>query len=261
MWAPVFVAMLSVHAPQAGSSLSSGIRCYEAGDHACALSSLTTALRETTNRRELARVHLYIGLIQFQYKQASDARASFGLALDLDPTVSPPKSAPSAARKLFQRVASSKKPKPIPRDPPRRHAKEREEPPEEAPAPAVESATVAAVLEPRPEIATAPSAIRDVPRARPTPGEDPRPGVERIESPDTPLAPWISLVLGGATAAAGATFIGLSIADANAAPNESLATRSMAIYDRAVTERIIGFSLLGGGLVAVAIAVILFVTE
>src|SRR5437764_1127873 len=101
MWAaPLILLSLAFGAPvdTRNRFLSDGINRYEAQDFPGALQSFTQALDQATSKRDFARIHLYIGLIQNRYKLGDDAEASFTKALDYDPRVRLPKDTPKGAR-------------------------------------------------------------------------------------------------------------------------------------------------------------------
>jgi hypothetical protein len=104
--APVLALAMLVAVPHRvkNRDLAQGIELFDALDYPAALSVLTRALDQPSSKRDSARIHLYIGLIQQHYKKREDAANSFTLALDYDPRLKPPKNASREARALFMRI-------------------------------------------------------------------------------------------------------------------------------------------------------------
>lgn len=98
------VLLLGLAAATANADLKAGIAKYRAGDSQGALGLLFRSLDANTGRKDRGRARLYIGLIQHEQGSVKDAEASFRLALGLAPRLRAPKSAPPAARKLFNEV-------------------------------------------------------------------------------------------------------------------------------------------------------------
>lgn len=107
---PLILALTLGAADGRNPALAEGIRQYDAADYAGALLSLTEALDRPSSRRELARIHLYIGFIQHRFKLVKDAEASFVKALDYDPRVKLPKASTPGAKALFKKLQRLKLP-------------------------------------------------------------------------------------------------------------------------------------------------------
>jgi hypothetical protein len=111
MWATSLIAtaLALVGAPDVKNrALAEGIQLYDALDYSGALAALTQALDKPSTKRDFARIHLYIGLIQHRYKLPGDAEASFTKALDYYAKMRPPKGATKGARALFRKILKAK---------------------------------------------------------------------------------------------------------------------------------------------------------
>ncbi|MCK6546635.1 hypothetical protein L6R52_12365 [Myxococcota bacterium] len=255
-------------------ALAEGIRLYDAKDHAAALVQLTAALDRPSSRRDSARIHLYIGLIQHAYTLAADAEASFTKAIGYDPKVDVPKGAPTAAKLLVQKVrqrATARGDEPKKRPPPTKGPKRLEpldpERAREAERDVLASETSTATA-PRdtadPRLAgTSPRELDDALPLPPPVRDDavttsitPEPA-----TPSSPVARWIVLGAGVAAVTAGATLGVLSTLNGRDANEATVASRAEALYETAVDQRTAALVSVGIGGAALGVAALLFFGE
>jgi hypothetical protein len=253
---PLCLAALVTAAPAGDPHLEEGIQRYEARDYAGALGALTQALDTAQGARPRARVHIYIGLIQFAYQQTRDAENSFAEALALNPRARLPREAPKGAQKLFARLKGPAPERPGGRRPPPKDARpDEDDPPDEGEAP--------------PPVEVPGADPKDAPPAGPPP---PPPAMVPPSPPLTVSGPgpaepgvnvpaWVVASAGAAALITGAVVSGVSASTAQRAQDEPVAARAEALYQDAVTQRTAGFITLGVGAVAAGVAAYLFLAE
>lgn len=290
----MFAMALLLGAPDvANRSLAEGMRLYDASDFPGALQALTQALRTPSSRRELARIHLYIGLIQHRYDLAQDAEASFQRALDYDARARLPKSATSGAKALFRKVLKARSAEPLDRPEPRaedsrrrRTSGARREPRSERSVERTRTSTVSredwasvgGARTSRDDQGGPSSASPGVPWGRDGSADEsppsslelgsaPEPGLTGVLPPvpypaephesGAPIAGWVAIGVGVLAAASGVTLGGLSLRNARAARAQVFANRADQLYDTAVRERTLAIVSLGVGGVSFGLAAVL----
>jgi len=264
-------ALLAAPSPH----LTEGIRLYKAQNYSEALTAFTQAIDEPNSGRDKARIHVYIGLIQFRFSMRNDASSSFERALDYDAKLELSKKHAPAARKLFAKIKRDRfgDDRPIKKkvkrskrshdDPPGSEAKVDPEPdPTTDPPPPIPPP-------PQPTIAVAP----------PPPETAPPPSLEPPPPPPPPLAPpidttteveptsnlvipaWITMGAGAAAGIVAGALGGLSIHNFATADQEPFAIDSERKYNAAVGQRT-GAIVAGSiGLVGLSIGTTLFLIE
>ncbi len=267
-------ALLAAPSPH----LQEGIRLYQAQNYSEALEALTRAIDERNSRRDKARIHVYIGLIQFRFSMKDDASASFEQALDYDPKLELPKKHAPGARRLFAKIKRdkygddrplkrtakrkkrSKDPDPDPPDPP---------PPADPPPPTASPPppTVAvAPPPPPPPVSVAPPPppppALDPPPPPPPPGLRPVTSVDVHPEPPGPNLPaWISIGTGAAAVITAAVLGGVSLHNFDTANDEKFAADAQARYHTAITQRT-GAIIAGSiGVVGLGVGTTLFLVE
>lgn len=247
-------------------ALAEGIRLYEAKDHAAALVQLTEALDRPSSRRDAARIHLYIGLIQHAYTLVADAEASFTKALGYDAKVDVPKAAPPAAKLLVQRVrqrsAARALEEPKKRPPPTGTKRLEPMDPERERAQATSTSTAARdTADPR-LVGRSP---RELEEPAPLPQlaaalEGATPTITTPAEPDAPrskVGAWIVLGTGVAAIATGATLGILATMNGSDAHAATAASRAESLYGTAVDQRTAALVSLGLGGAALGVATLL----
>jgi hypothetical protein len=288
MWAPpLLLACLALGAPPdvRNHFLAEGIDRYDAFDYPGALQALTQALDLKSSRRDNAKIHLYIGLIQHRYKLKDDAEASFTKALDYDPNLKLPKGTTKAARVLFtklrkvkvgepeggesraEEVRKRKRLKPI--------NKEGEEVASNEGA-LTSSAAVTSVsvhgesaagepaepsnghgsIDEADDLPSVPSAPEGSKAVDLTGGS-----VHTPQGSSTPIVGWISIGVGVAAVGTGITLGILSQKNGTAAINEPVGSRSAELHATAVQQRTLAFVSFGVSAVALGLAAVLFLTD
>jgi len=255
---PILLCAALVGAPSGRTLLEEGIAQYEARDFSSALASLTSALDAKNGRRTRARIHVYIGLIQVEYELTKDARSSFAEALEHDPRVRVPRSAPKKARALFAKVRKQELgDKARPR---RQRARRKVEP--ASPPPTTVAPPPPPTRAPPPPAPPPPRVSPPPPAAPPPPAltPDPEAAVE-VEAPGPNVPGWVLASLGGAALVTGAVLGGVSASTARRADEEVVAARAQDLYQDAVTQRTVAFVSLGVGAVAGGLAAYFFAAE
>jgi hypothetical protein len=147
----VTLLLLAVAPARANPHLERGIRLVTQAENAKAIHALRRALqaRESPSG-EQARIHLYLGIAQFNLLQLKPARASFRRALQLDPRIQLPEGGSPKLTSFFAGLKpSAPPPEPTPTPAPT--------PPPAAPTPLP---TVEAPAPPPPAVAAAPQTDR-----------------------------------------------------------------------------------------------------
>lgn len=240
---PLVVAFLAVGAKGDNPKLEAGIELYRSGDLKGSLSLLLEAL-DTGGVRERARARLYVGLIQHRTGNTRDARASFRRALELSPSIRPPRATPAETRATFEQVREEVAPSP----PPRQRAK-------------TKTKTKVKAKPPRSgDVRRGPELLEPV-------EEDGGPGVhqqdwsvERRRAPSTvvgvqqpveeeqtslPTVGWIAAGAGAAALIAGATLAVVSSLNTSRALDDPDATRARQTYDGANVQHKASFGAFG----------------
>jgi hypothetical protein len=101
----LLAAVPPAHAQQGERVLAEGVSLFDSGEYERSLQVLRRALPELRGDRDLARVHLYLGLSQAFLGRTRPARAAFAAALSHDPAIrlDPERIKPSVVR-LFEQV-------------------------------------------------------------------------------------------------------------------------------------------------------------
>jgi hypothetical protein len=273
-------ALLAAPSPH----LNEGIRLYKAQNYSEALAALSQAIDEPNSSHDKARIHAYIGLIQYRFSMTKDASASFDQALDYDANLKLPKRhAHPGARKLFAKIKRDrfgddapekkkrkKRSKRSSDDPPGSRAKADPEPDSEVePPPPPPTSTIVAIAPPPPP----PPAVKTAPPPPPPPSIAPPPPpppaleppvtvtTEPSDGTDLTLPAWISMGAGAAAVIAAVALAGVSLHNFSAAEGESFAEDAKARYDAGVQQRtgaIIAFSI---GAVGLGVGTTLFLVD
>lgn len=281
MWAaPLLVLSVTLGAPAEikNRSLAHGIAQYKEQDYAAALASLTQALDQPSSRRETAKIHLYIGLIQHHFKLREDADNSFSRALDSDPKVKFPKSAPKSALAMFHRL---KKQKGIVDEPPRTRSQlghrprsgdddddsgaaaeadtegDSSEGSSAAGANGLTSTTTGGPSAIAPPSAGADSGPRH-PVAQPPLVERSPMGGDTSDHGVLPVARWVAVGVGGAAVVVGTTLGILAAKNGSQALSEPVASRAEDLHSTAVQQRTLAFVSFGIGAAALLGAGLMF---
>lgn len=88
----------------AASDLEDGIELYQNKDYREALAAFGRAGAKKQSAPRRAKIHVYIGIIQYRFGQKDDARASFETAFDHYAEVSFPDASQVGARRMFERM-------------------------------------------------------------------------------------------------------------------------------------------------------------
>ncbi len=250
------VGLLSLAAVPRGD-LEEGIRRYDEKSYPEALEALTRALASSSRPKDLANIHLYIGLIQFQFDRTNDATESFRQALEYDHRVALPRGTPLRARRLFRKVARARAKRPPTRaEPP---------PPPAAPPPRVEPPPVAAPPPP-PELPPPASPPPPPPVAPPPPpplvsAVPPGPALTASEPQGPSAVVWTAFGAGAAAAITSAVFSGLAVSSASQADDAEFASRSRRHYRTAVTQRNVAIGAGGVAVGALATGLVVWLLE
>lgn len=269
----------------ANAKLQTGVSAYRQGEYARSLRALTEALDVPSSGRELARIHVYIGLIQHRYALLEDARASFRKALDHNPKLKFPAVGSDAARGMFDEVRGGAAPAVTRAEKPtkkRRGARKRgRRRRSRRRARAVAKAPVRVVAPPE-VIASGPS------EAVPLPAEDPvaaaaaaddpgaelpglkskgahagavaPPGASGLEVSLTPARRdrtpvWVSLGVGATATVVGAVFLGLAYSSNSSAHSATTdASQAISLHERARGQRTVAVVGFGVGAIAAGVA-------
>lgn len=262
----VCLAALVAAAPAADGQLAEGIRQYEARDYAAALGALTQALDTAKGARQRAKVHVYIGLIQYAYKQTKDAEKSFEEALELNPRARLPKDAPRGAQKVFARVkphserVTARRTDRTGRAAAERAARRSRDGPEDPPPETRDAvASLEAPGSARVEVAPPPPPPPMVAVAPPPPPltvEGPPPAERGANVPA-----WVVASVGGAALVTAAVVGGVAVNTQSRGDSEPWANRAHDIYAQANAQRIAAWSTFGVGLAAAGVATWLFLRD
>lgn len=277
--------LLAVGTPSvaaAESAFSSGVRLYETADYGGALEAFTRALDRVRSKSKLARVHMYIGLIQVQFGSTGDAVNSFNRALEYNMRVRVPDEAPDRVKKLFRNLRRAARKKSAAARPKKK--KDDPEPGAPAPDPPVVAASPAVTSRAPPDEAPVvepsvpgPSAVEPPPVETPVPVDTlkPPPPPEVIAQPPLPevtaeapppasdgqlIGGWIGIGVGAAGLATGAAFAVIARSTNADAFGEPVANAAMELHDTAVAQQSISFISLGVGAVAVGVGTWLLLT-
>jgi tetratricopeptide (TPR) repeat protein len=265
---PPALMLLCALAGAPSPHLSEGIRLYKAQNYAEALEALTRAIDEPNSKHDKARIHVYIGLIQFRFSMKNDASSSFEQALDYDPKIELKKQANPAARRLFAKIKRERFGDEAPR--PRKERKKKkngeepgeahvdpdpdldEEPPPQAPP------TIAVVTQQRPSEAAPPPPTIDPPPPPPPPIT----AVVTPEEDSVNVPAWITVSAGGAAVIIAGVLGGLAVYNSDKA-NEpgTFADEAESRYQHAL--RLQAGSIASGaiGAVGIGLGVTLFLIE
>jgi hypothetical protein len=260
----VLIACAVLGAPS--PHLAEGIRLYKAQNYAEALAAFTLAIDEPNTRPSKARIHVYIGLIQYRFNVRQDARASFEKAIDYEPDVKLPKAnVQPGARKLFAKVKREKLGDAEPRKKPKGPPGEEPKPAVEAPPPPDPPAPPPA---PPPPIAAPPPAVAPPPPPPPPPAIEVAPPPPPLVTtttevaPDEPsIVPWIVIGAGAAAIVAGAVVGGVALSNVIGADGEPFAADAKSRYDAGVRQGIGAIVTLSIGVVATGAGGALFAFE
>ena len=268
-------ALLAAPSPH----LVEGIRLYKAQNYSEALSALTHAIDEPNSSHDKARIHVYIGLIQFRFSMTNDASASFEQALDYDASLKLPKKGTHPnARKLFAKIKRDRfgdERSTIKKKVRRSKRSNGDEPPGEAkldPEPdPVADPPLSPPPPPPPPIATAPpppaAEVAPPPSIAPPPPPPPAltPPVTVTTTPEEgsnlALPAWISIGAGGAAAIVAIALGSVSIYNFATDQDEPFAADVEAKYQAAVKQRT-GAIIAGSiGAVGLSVGTALFLIE
>jgi hypothetical protein len=297
--------LLLVLALAAGASdvknpaLAEGIRLYDALDYAGALQSLTQALDRPSSKKDSARIHLYIGLIQHRYKLKDDAEASFIKALDYDAKVKLPKNATALARTFFKKLQKAKtgRSDDDPPEPKLEEAKKKRPKPKRGGEDDTDNAGIEYIASSKSESATSTRATArengepreangalamaepthsavpntsELPRVDPqsTAPRDPTTAVSPSygavppgESSSGPIVGWVAVGVGVAAVAAGVTLAALAGKNGSDSMSEPIASRAEDLYGTAVQQRTFAIVSFGVSGAALGLAAVLFLTD
>lgn len=296
-WAtPLLVMALAASAPDVKNRpLAEGMQLYESLDYPGALQALTRALDLPSSRRDFARIHLYIGLIQHRYKLSKDAEDSFTKALDYDSKIRPPKSATKNAKTLFRKILRAKLGDAADvqelraEDPKKRRKMDRTKEDSTATLSADIAETSTATGSRASAIAAplvSPAPVAETDELPPPPSEgdgsggpphdDKLPGLAPSPAPGEgitgsapplevdssgPFVGWIAIGVGVAAVATGVTLGALSGNNASAADAEPVAKRAEQLFDTAVQQRTLAFLSFGVSGVSLGVAALLFLMD
>lgn len=234
MGATPMLLMLAL-AGASGENLSDGIRLYRTKNYSESLQALTSALNDHRgSRKKLARVHLYIGLIQFRFGATEDARVSFAEAVRLNPRQRIPRRSPAGARAMFKRAK-------------RRKAAKRAVVPSRSPPKKAEPPPTSVIVNPPKPVDAAP------PPPPPSVVPPPPPstlGASTLTPPDASATTdrtdasnglrtpgLITAGVGAASLVAGGVILGVAFSTRASAEDERVGTESERLFDSAVTQR------------------------
>jgi hypothetical protein len=246
----LWCALLAAPSPH----LSEGIRLYKAQNYSEALAAFTHAIDEPNSSRDKARIHVYIGLIQFRFSMRNDASASFERALDYDSKLELSKKHNAGARKLFAKIKrdrfgddrpvikkKGRRSKRSHDDPPGSEAKLDSEPdpvlePPPPPPPPPPSESTIAVAPPPPPEAAPPPALAPPPPPPPAIAPPVTATTEPARSSLT-IPAWVSMGVGAASLVVALSLGGVSIYNFSTAPDEPFAIESERKFNAAVGQR------------------------
>lgn len=262
--------------------LQEGIRLYQAQNYSEALEALTRAIDEPNSSRDKARIHVYIGLIQFRFSMRDDASASFEQALDYDATLElPKKHAHPGARKLFAKIKRDRSGEERPQ---KRAVKKKTkrskkngngngdepdaelepEPDTPPPPPLPAESTIAMVPPPPPPPAgdgmkmTAPP---PPPSLEPPPPPPDITGVVQPPEPGPNLPAWISMGAGAAATVAAAVLLGVSIHNLTTANDEPVAIDTFNKFRAGERQRTAAIVVGSVGIVGLGLGTTLFLLD